>query len=123
MSLYCFGELAEWQGDPTEVHQEVKRAELPGDVNPIQLTLYEAAKCQAVLTSFVNGQVLLDFAVRNLVMPLSVRSLTAAGVPTRRWTPGPASINSRGHRPPRYATTIVENRVDRTTKAAQTGWE
>ena len=82
-------ELAEWQQDPTEAHQEAKRAALPGDANPIHLTVYEAAKCQAILTAYVNGQDLLDFAVRDVAMLLSVRSLTAAGVPHAAVDPWP----------------------------------
>ena len=99
VSVDWLDELAEWQQDPTEAHQEAKRVELPGDANPIQLTVYEAAKCQSILTAFVNGQDLLDFAVRDVAMLLSVRSLTAAGVPHAAVDPWPR-INKLPWPPP-----------------------
>lgn len=81
-----------WRQDPTEAHQQELRRAQPGDDAPIDLTAAQAEKCLSIVQAYLDDvqehfedhpgdQSLWTGPVRDVVHLLSIRALTAKGIP------------------------------------------
>jgi hypothetical protein len=89
-----------WRVDPTEAHQRQLNAPLPGDDLRVKLTVYEAQKCQAVITGYLDGLLGYEEGTRRVASLLSVRALDATGIPHAAADPWPL-IDALPWPPPR----------------------
>jgi hypothetical protein len=79
----------QWLTDPSEAHQRQLNAPLPCDDTPVQLTVYEAEKCQAIINAYLDGLLGYQEGVRRVAYLLSIRALTAGGIPHNATDPWP----------------------------------
>ena len=72
-------ELEQWRTDPTEAHQKAVSQPMPGDDKIVQLTVYEAEKCSAMIYAFTDGLELYHSLATEVATLLSYRAVAASG--------------------------------------------
>ena len=72
-------ELEQWRTDPTEAHQKAVSQPLPGDEKIVELTVYEAEKCSAMIYAFTDGLELYRSLATDVASLLSYRAIEASG--------------------------------------------
>ena len=72
-------ELEQWRADPTEAHQKAVSQPMPGDDKLVELTVYEAEKCSAMIYAFTDGLELYRSLATDVATLLSYRAIEASG--------------------------------------------
>lgn len=91
--------------DPSEAFQRQITEPLTADDTAVQLTVYQAEKCAAIIHAYLDGQTLFGDAVRDVAFLLTARAIQASGIPHRVADPWPRIAPLPWPPPPGLRTT------------------